>query len=442
MHPIGILILVILTYLVSTGTRRTALIACVAGVMYLTQGQTLNIFGIHFFAHRILGIVLFARVMLRNEFPLRNLNRIDKTVLSLYVYSAVVYLFRLTADDDLSFVAGAFDACFCYIGFRALIRTEDDLRWLLKAIVVLLVPYVLLVGIERLRGASVFLFMGGLTGGWYRDDLTRCMGSFRYPVSLGTFAATLLALYIGLWLSKTDRRYAMVGIVLCIWLVWASNSGGSLSAAMAAVVGWGFWYIRKNMRAVRWGIVVALILLAIVMKAPVWFVITHGPFAGDSWHRAYVMDVSMQNLSKWWLFGMPIQDTASWFPYTVASGGADITNQYLVFGITAGIGSIILFLLLIARAFGRVGKAVRLLDRGSNRSERVYLIWGLGVMILVHVVSWLGVSYFDQMYVIWFLELAAVVSIAEGLIKSARLARRYEPSPIGSLGAATASVGR
>ena len=111
MHPIGILILVILTYLVSTGTRRTALIASVAGVMYLTQGQTLNIFGIHFFAHRILGIVLFARVMLRNEFPLRNLNRIDKTVLSLYVYSAVVYLFRLTADDDLSFVAGAFDAC-------------------------------------------------------------------------------------------------------------------------------------------------------------------------------------------------------------------------------------------------------------------------------------------------------------------------------------------
>ena len=65
-----------------------------------------------------------------------------------------------------------------------------------------------------------------------RDDATRCMGSFRYPVSLGAFGATFLALYIGLWHWKAYRRYAIAGMLLCLWLVWASNSGGSFSAAI------------------------------------------------------------------------------------------------------------------------------------------------------------------------------------------------------------------
>src|SRR5205085_258910 len=122
--------------------------------------------------------------------------------------------------------------------------------------------------VERYQGRSVFIFMGGLTGGWEREGITRCMGSFRYPVSLGIFGASFFALYIGLWFSREDRRYAYAGIALCLWLVVASNSGGSLSAAAVAVVAWLLWYLRKDMRTIRWGILALLVVLAFVMKAP------------------------------------------------------------------------------------------------------------------------------------------------------------------------------
>src|SRR5205823_1502168 len=163
----------------------------------------------------------------------------DYAVVILFAYMLMVFMLR-SDTGYLANVADTLDAYFCYFGFRGIIKGQEDLRWLLQKMIILLVPYALLVAAERVRGNSLFLFMGGLTGGWQRDGATRCMGSFRYAVSLGIFAASFLALYIGQWFSQTERKYAYVGIGICVWLIWASNSGGSLSAGIVAVIAWGF----------------------------------------------------------------------------------------------------------------------------------------------------------------------------------------------------------
>ena len=41
-----------------------------------------------------------------------------------------------------------------------------------------------------------------------------------------------------------------------------------------------------------------------------------------------------------------------------------------------------------------------------------FLLWGLGVMLAVHIVNWFGIIYFDQMYVIWFMQLAAISTLS------------------------------
>jgi hypothetical protein len=413
MHPIGIAILATLLYFVSFGARRHAAAAMVAGVLYLTQGQSIDV-AINFYAIRILGIAMFARVLLRHEFSFRKLGEIDRVFVTLYAYTATVFLVR-SRGNDLATVAGAFDACFCYFGFRGLIKGREDLTWLLRAVFVLLIPYALLILAERVRGLSVFIFMGGPAGGWERDGVARCMGSFRYPVSLGTFAGTFLALYIGLLKSKREAGLSKIAIAICLWLVYASNSGGSITAAGVAIVAWILWRFRRNMRAFRWSIVGLLVLLAFIMKAPVWFILDRISLGGDSWHRAYLIDVALRDIGKWWLVGMNSDETAKWFPYTV-NGSADITNQYLVFGLNAGIGAIVLFITLLSRVFGRVGKAmVRLRAQRAPAATR-YMVWGLGATLAVHVVGWFGVSYFDQIYVIWFLQLACIVSITDEIL--------------------------
>lgn len=427
MHPIGVILLLVMLYFVAFSARRSALIAMVAGVLYLTQGQSIDVFGLNLFAVRVLGLVLFVRVLARREFLFSDLNRIDHAVLMLYAYTTVVFLLR-SSDGHAAAIALALDACFCYFGFRGLVTREADLRWLLRILVVLLVPYVFLIGIERVTGNNPFMFMGGISGGWVRDGATRCMGSFRYPVSLGTFAASFLALYIGQWHSKADRKYAWFGIGFCLWIVWATNSGGSLSAAAVALVGWMFWYARKDMRLVRWGIVGVLVALAFAMKAPVWYILTRGPFGGDSWHRAYLIDVALRNIGKWWFAGMSLQETANWFHHII-NEGADITNHYLVFGLSAGVGAIVLLIVLLSRAFRLIGAAfAKLRAAAAGESSTGFMLWGLGVMMTVHVINWLGVSYFDQVYVVWFFQLAAVASI------TAETLRRREQLPLEPMG--------
>lgn len=429
MHPIGVILLAILLYFVLFGTRRGALIAAVAGVLYLTQGQGYEILDVNLYAGRILGTALFARVMLRREFSFSSVTRIDHALLILYGYATVVFLLR-SESGQAGNIAQALDALFYYFGFRGLIKDEEDLRWLLRTLIVLLVPFAFLIGIERVTGHNPFAFMGGIAeGNFIRDDKIRCMGSFRYPVTLGTFAATFLALYIGLWRSKTERRFAYIGIALCLWIVWATNSGGSFSALGVAVIAWMLWYARKNMRAVRWGILGLLAALALVMKAPVWYILDRVTFGGNAWHRAYLIDCAFRNLDKWWLVGMPLQDTANWFPYIlVATGGADITNQYLVFGIDAGIGAIVLFILLISRAFGQIGSAMTKLDPTVPEERTTgFLLWGLGSLMAVHLVNWFGISYFDQVYVIWFLQLAAVTSITERILREPYVSQPITP---------------
>ena len=419
MQSIGIVLLLTLLCVVLFATRRSALLAMVAGVLYLTQGQVFEIAGLHFFAVRILGFGLLARVLLRREFSFSALTSIDRAFVALYVYTTLVFLLR-SDGEQANRIAETIDAFCCYFGFRGLIQGEDDLWWLLRALVVLLVPYVCLVGIERITGRNPFAFMGGVDAeSWLRDEKTRCTGSFRYAVTLGTFAASFLALYVSMFLNR-ERKWGLVGVLFCAGLVWAGNSGGSFSAVVVAVVAWVFWRWREGMRRVRWIIVGVLVSLALVMKAPIWYIFSRGGdvFGGDGWHRSYLIDVALRHLNLWWLVGTPIKDTADWFPYILlATGGADITNYYLTFGLAAGVGAIALLIMVLVRAFRAIGLARAKIEspETSVRSSAL-LLWGLGSLLTVHVVNWFGVSYFDQIYVIWFLQLAAVASISNAFL--------------------------
>src|SRR5258708_12995275 len=82
-------------------------------------------------------------------------------------------------------------------------------------------------------------------------------------------------------------------------MVITSASSTPLLGYLAVVIGVCFWPIRRNMRALRWGLVMALIALHLLMKAPVWFLIAHVDLvAGNSgYHRAPLVDSFIRRFS-------------------------------------------------------------------------------------------------------------------------------------------------
>ena len=109
MNLIGACILILLVLVVLSVPRRWALMGMMAGVLYLTQAQRLDVFGFNLFAIRFLELAGFFRVMARREFSFRQLNGIDRTFLWLYGFTTVVFLLRST-DGWADHIGGATDS--------------------------------------------------------------------------------------------------------------------------------------------------------------------------------------------------------------------------------------------------------------------------------------------------------------------------------------------
>jgi hypothetical protein len=412
MNTVGVSILILTLVVVIFAPRRWAVLGMMAGVLYITQGQKIDVFGFNLYAHRFLEMAGFGRVIIKREISSGGLNKIDRALILLYFYTTVVYLIRSNEPEAYQ-IGLAVDASLCYFSFRGLIRDMDDFRWFLRSFVFLLVPYLILVSIEGITGDNPFTVMG-VPEHLFRGGKIRCIGSFRHPDLLGTLGASFLPLYIGLALAKIKPTRALVGIVVCISIVLASNSGLPIACAATGLVGWMLWPLRRKMFLVRGGLLVLVIFLAIFMKAPIWYLPAKisSLTGGGGFHRSYLMEMAIRDFDKWWLAGIPIKETAGWFPYTLKiSGGADITNQFLSFGISAGLGAVALFILILVLSFKRIGKALEVVRSRSSECEMI--LWGLGVMLSIHIVNWFGVSYFDQINVVWFLQLAAISSILE-----------------------------
>jgi len=414
-NPLAAIVLILLLIGIFSRSRLEATAALVIGVLCLGQNATMDIAGMNFFPVRILGWACFFRVLLRKEFSFSQLTRTDNAFIVLYVFTTLVLLLREPETAALR-VAKMLDNLFTYFALRGLVRSPEELKSTVKFIGLALIPFVILLTVERTTGQNLFVYLGHPGKIWLREGAARCFGSFRHPSLLGSVGACFLPLFIGLAFDPAVRKRAILGCVLCLAIVGFSNSGGPASVAATAMVGWGLWRFRARMRAFRRGLVFTIIALALVMKAPIWYLPSKvSSFTGGSgWHRSRLMEVAYQHLNEWWLVGMPVEETAGWMPYNLgATGGADITNQFLAFGLSAGLAGMALFIYLLYRGFSGVGQALqKLREDGKDRREEAFL-WGLGVALAAHVTNWLGITYFDQFNVLWLLQFAGLVTLSE-----------------------------
>jgi hypothetical protein len=159
-----------------------------------------------------------------------------------------------------------------------------------------------------------------------------------------------------------------------------------------------------------------ILALTVVMKAPVWYLFARASkiTGGGGWHRSFLIDTAFHHLSEWWFAGMPMKDTVDWFPYFLAlTGAADLTNAFISFGLTAGLVAIGLLIVVLVCSYRQLGLALaRLRAAHQGPSAEEYMLWGLGVMLAAHIVNWFGITYFDQIYVIWFMQLATISAVS------------------------------
>jgi hypothetical protein len=141
-----------------------------------------------------------------------------------------------------------------------------------------------------------------------------------------------------------------------------------------------------------------------VMNKPVWHLIARIDLTGgsSSWHRFSIMDATINNFSQWWLLGE--DNPMSWGVWEMR----DITNQYILEGLRGGLLSLALFLGVLVVGFSMVGKTIKQFEHDPNRR---FTSWCIGNGLFVHVVTFFGVSYFGQITMLFFLNIAIIGSL-------------------------------
>jgi hypothetical protein len=407
-HPVGLAALALLAALAWLLPRRFALLPIFLLASLIPSAHRIVIADLDFSFLRLLLIATWLRVFARREARRIALNPVDRVFLAWAGVGAVLYSVRLHAFSALVGAAGnAFDATALYFLCRLVIRDWADLARLAQGALVVSVPTALFFAIESATGWNAFSLLGGVPEmSAVREGRLRCQGAFQHPILAGIYWVCLLPLIAARGFDAAARRpAALLGVASVVLIVWACGSSTPV-LGLGAVVGASLLFpIRFHLRWVRWGLVAVLVGLQIVMKAPVWHLISRVNVVGGStgWHRFHLIDQFLRHFDEWWLLGT--NSTLHWGYWM-----QDTTNAYVMQGIRGGLPTLALYIAFLAFCFREVGLALRAVD--GSRTRRAY-VWALGLCVFGHCVVMMAASYFGQILIALYLTCGAVACLRE-----------------------------
>jgi hypothetical protein len=420
MHPVVMVLLLIAIALIFALPRKYVILPILLTVFLTPFGQQIYVAGAHVFLFRVLILCGWLRIAWKKKSSLRvelgSFGAIDKIFVLWALFRAIATFLEFAQFQAVVSECGFLvDSIGGFFLLRALIREQEDIVRVLKTLALVVSVLAATMTYERVHNQNLFGYIGGQLVPQLRDGAIRSQGSFQGPITAGTFAATFLCLFFWLWRSGKSPKLGIAGIVGSIVMVITSASSTPLMGLAAGLLAVLMWPMRKQMRLIRWGIAVVLIVLHIVMKAPVWMLINHVNLVGgsSSYHRAMLVDQFIRHFSDWWLIG--VQSTANW--------GWDMwdqANQFVWEGESGGLATFICFVLLVSCSFGRLGTARKRIQ-GERSME--WLFWLLGCTLFAFVVAFFGISLSDQLVWGWYGLLAMICAAT-----SSAFVRKTDPS--------------
>lgn len=405
-HPLGLTAVLMLGVLMLLLPRRFAVIPMIVMACFIAPAQRIVILGADFNLLRIMVVFGFLRLLLRNEFQGLVMRPMDWVVITWVTTSTAAFTLLFGTTEALVNRLGfAFDALGMYFLFRCLIQGWSDLDSFVRVVILISVPVAIFFLLERSTGRNLFSVFGGVPEmTLVREGRMRCQGAFAHPILAGCFWAVMVPLIASRWWhGGIDRLLCAVGLCTALIIIYCCGSSTPVSALILAGLGMLMYSVRNYMRCIRWGLLLTVIGLHLVMLKPVWHLVGRLDFVGGStgYHRYLLIDCAIRHVGDWWLVG--IVSTAGW-----GDGLDDVTNQYVLEGVRGGLLTVVLFVVMISLTFAAAGRLWRMAPDAIRRHDA----WSLGVVVFVHVMNFIGVSYFGQIQLLWYFALAAVTSLA------------------------------
>ena len=432
-HPLGLVLLVVLGAATLLVPRRYALVPMLILVCFVGPAQRIVVATLDFNFLRLMVLAGWARVLLRGEMWGWRWRPLDTVVLAWAICATLLATFLHTTLAAFIMRLGLlYDAIGLYFLCRLLVRSFDDLRVFAQCAALVSLPVAALFLVEQTTGRNLFAIFGGVPEiTIVRAGRLRCRGPFIHPILAGSFWAALMPLIGALWWYRGNSRVlSLLGLAGAAVVVVTCASATPLGGLLAGLIAATLFPIRRWFSQLRWGAVLGLIALQLVMVNPVWHLLARVQLVPQStgWYRFKLIDEFIKHFDEWWLIGT--ESYSSWWTYGLDA----ITNEYILQGVEGGILTLGLFLAIIAVAFYAVGRTwreevrrhlrlrrstaprtpslrARRLRRSRESAGHVAMAWALGVALFIHCVVFIGVSNFGQTVLVWYLTLGFIGSL-------------------------------
>lgn len=409
-----LLVTVVLSVLTLVVPHRYILLVYVVGACWVPADQTIMVGELNFQVLRVLAVMGILRLFLRGEVVPIRWNKLDKLFLAWAIVGTIIYVLQWMSMAAIIYKCGRLlESLGLYWVFRQCVRSWGDVKRTYVGLAICAIAMVPFVVGEWSTGSNPFTSLGRVTT-FLREGNFRCQATFPHAIMMGLFWATLVPLFVGFAMQKIHRLLFWAAVAASTFLVFASASSTPVLTLAGVVAVLAVYRWRRLAPLAAWAFVAMLVALHTVMTAPVWHLLGRiSPVRGSTgWHRFHLIDGAVRYFTEWMLLGT--RSTGHW-----GWGLEDVTNQYILEGVRGGVITLVLFCAVLY-----VGaKVLWRLSMESREPGESYLAWCTFTTIIAHCVSFIGVSYFGQITMIWYLLLASV-GLFYGKVDERRVAGR------------------
>lgn len=400
-------VLLFVLCLVTLCAKKSSLIVpLIIAMCFLPADKAIFVGSLSFKAIRILALVSFMKLYFTGQIIFK-FNKIDKLLIFLTLFSSMIYIIASqNTFGAFIYKAGAFiDSIILYIVFRNCITSRESLSLITKTLfwcVIILLPFAIF---EYFLGHNLFSILGRNSISMRNGEI-RAAATFSHAILFGSFSA---AIFPVLWADFTIKKniFKCIGILSCIFFVIACSSSGPIVALAAGICLLYFFKWKQHSVFFVWSVLFTAIFIHLVRVKSIWhFLYLRLPLKSSStgYHRYLLTEAAIAEFKNWWLLGygdLGPQWHLTYWPWTHAHF-TDVTNQYILEAVRGGFFAMIGFIVLCYITIKTLGQFS--ISQQNEDDQRIW--WGVTVMMTVHCISFLAVSYFGQINMLFFLTIA------------------------------------
>lgn len=377
--------------------RKYVMIPYIIVACFIPADQRVIIMGADFTVLRILVLFGFMRFIVRSEFRKIKLNTLDGLLIAWAVFGSFIYVLQWSNSAAIVNRSGfLLDTLGLYFIFRIAVSSWPDINLIVRTFAIFAIISAILAVAERVTGINPFSYLGNVLTG-IQMGRYRCHGAFPHSIMFGLFWVNIIPLFFGYIMFEKNKVFWINVLIACVIIMIMSGSSTPILSFATAVFFLAGYKFRHYSKVFFWSLCGLLVFIHFVREKPVWHLLARVNVISGStgWHRYHLIDRAIANFSEWAILGT--KSTVHW-----GYGLQDVTNQYVLEGVRGGFLSMVLFIALMVVAIRSTYKFSMLKIPEKYRA----IGWCVCVFLLAHAVSFIGVSYFGQIIMQFYMTLA------------------------------------